>query len=358
MSKQKNISAYHIAAAYTGTVVGAGFASGQEIMQFFAAYGLAGFRGILLASLLFMLYGYLLLNLGSFYNARSHQTVIKYILSGKTSPLIDFTITGFLFITLTAMIAGAGAVGKEYLNLPYSLGSFVMALMVLGTVYLGVNFIIRALAAVVPFLVTGIFAITILAIFDSKTQPLPGLQQIPFPDLHPPLPGWGLSALVYTSYNLIIALGVLIPLGNRVTEKKTMKLGSLLGSIFLGAGAAAVMLTLILNFPRAAEYEIPMLYAVSHYSPLVHILYTMILFTEIYSTAVGNLFGLSARLTSLITLGHNKVITILTLAALLLSSLGFSRLVHYFYPVAGLAGIVLLLALTRYLAKILQEKII
>ncbi|MDO3677624.1 hypothetical protein [Paenibacillus ehimensis] len=36
---KKTVSILQIAATYTGTVVGAGFASGQSIMQFFTVYG-------------------------------------------------------------------------------------------------------------------------------------------------------------------------------------------------------------------------------------------------------------------------------------------------------------------------------
>ncbi|MFW5999730.1 MAG: hypothetical protein ACOCQC_03600 [Halanaerobiaceae bacterium] len=347
VEKQIKTSPYNIAAAYTGTVVGAGFASGQEIMQFFAAHGLAGFRGIILTSLLFIIFGYILLELGRLYGADSHQTIINLILGRRTSRIIDYTITCFLFFTLTAMIAGTGALFNEYIGLPIPAGNLIMSLAVLATVYLGIGVIIRALSAVVPFLMTGIFSIALLAIFDKTTNPLPGLKHIPLPDIKPPVPGWGFSALVYTSYNLIIAIGILAPLGNRIENKRTAKAGALLGGLALGAGAAAVMLSLFLNFPRAGKYEIPMLFAVSHYSPVIHFLFTLLVFTEIYSTAVGNLYGLTVRLNSSYNLSYKKVTFGLTLSALLASGFGFSRLIHYFYPVAGLTGIILLLALTR-----------
>ena len=39
----KSISTFKVAATYIGTVVGAGFASGQETLQFFAVFGVRGF---------------------------------------------------------------------------------------------------------------------------------------------------------------------------------------------------------------------------------------------------------------------------------------------------------------------------
>lgn len=37
---QKGISTFKVAATYIGTVVGAGFTSGQEMLQFFAVFGI------------------------------------------------------------------------------------------------------------------------------------------------------------------------------------------------------------------------------------------------------------------------------------------------------------------------------
>ncbi len=50
-----------IASIYVGTVIGAGFASGREIIDFFGVYGIKGIWGIVIAGLLFSLVGSLLL---------------------------------------------------------------------------------------------------------------------------------------------------------------------------------------------------------------------------------------------------------------------------------------------------------
>jgi len=41
--ENSRVSTFKVAATYIGTVVGAGFASGQEMLQFFAVFGLKGF---------------------------------------------------------------------------------------------------------------------------------------------------------------------------------------------------------------------------------------------------------------------------------------------------------------------------
>lgn len=45
--------AFQIAGAYIGVIVGAGFASGQEILQFFTSFGWISIAGTCMATLLF-----------------------------------------------------------------------------------------------------------------------------------------------------------------------------------------------------------------------------------------------------------------------------------------------------------------
>lgn len=45
---------WQVAAAYVGTMIGAGFASGQELMQFFVRFGIKGIWGALVTGFFFL----------------------------------------------------------------------------------------------------------------------------------------------------------------------------------------------------------------------------------------------------------------------------------------------------------------
>ena len=61
--KNTGVSTLKVAAAYIGTVVGAGFATGQEILQFFNRFGVMGLVGIVIATIMFVVFGYLIMDL-------------------------------------------------------------------------------------------------------------------------------------------------------------------------------------------------------------------------------------------------------------------------------------------------------
>ena len=51
-----------------GTIIGAGFASGQEIMSFFVKYGINGAWGMIVCGVLFFVYIYVVLKKIKVYN--------------------------------------------------------------------------------------------------------------------------------------------------------------------------------------------------------------------------------------------------------------------------------------------------
>jgi len=348
-NKGNTLSTFKIGATYIGTVVGAGFASGQEVLQFFAYYGGDGFAGLIITTLLFIIYGYIILTLGLQYNAHSHVKVI-YHASGKLLGIfIDIVITFFLFGTLTAMIAGSGAIFAEQFSLPAIWGNILMTVTAILTTLFGISGVINAISFVVPLLLTGVLSITIMTIITNFPFTQVTLQHI-LPG-QPPVPHWALSAIVYTSYNLVIAVAVLAPLGAEVKDNSKLKKGAIFGGLGLGIGASAILLSLILNFPGATTYEIPMIFIAGRFSPTIQIIYSIILLAEIYTTAVGNLFGFTIRVTK--SRGYLYKIIIITgaIIAFITSRIGFSRIVHYLYPLVGYAGFIMLIGLTYGILK-------
>lgn len=95
----KRYSTWRIAATYIGTVVGAGFASGQEVLQFFGYFGMWGIVGLILATALFIFFGYAVLRLGHQLAAESHLEVMNRAAGNWIGKAVD-AITTFFFLVL------------------------------------------------------------------------------------------------------------------------------------------------------------------------------------------------------------------------------------------------------------------
>ncbi|NLP25030.1 MAG: hypothetical protein GX382_11010, partial [Syntrophomonadaceae bacterium] len=115
---------------YLGAVVGAGFASGQEIVQFFVAYGSPGLTGALVATLLFASMGGLLLYLSHRYRVSNYQDLLSRVIGERVSPVIDIMLAVFLFLGISTMFSASGAVFYEHLYLPKKAGILAAYLLV------------------------------------------------------------------------------------------------------------------------------------------------------------------------------------------------------------------------------------
>ncbi len=340
MTRKKQLSVFTIAATYTGTVVGAGFASGQEVLQFFGYFGLRGILGLVLTTVLLAFFGYLILDLGRKLQANSHLPVVRYAGGKWAGTAVDWIITLFLFGSLVTMSAGAGAIFKEQLGLPFWLGSLVMIVISLVTVLTGIAGVVTSISFVVPLLLVAVFAITLYTLTADYSALASALRTY-FNPGKAPAPFWPLTALLYASYNLVLSAAILAPLGN-MSGPRQIKAGALLGGAGLGVGAAAIDLVLLTHINRAANFEIPMLYVAGTISPLARTVYTLILLAEIYTTAVSSLYGFATRLAGPARARYRWITPTAGAVAFILAQFGFSNLVGTLFPAVGFAGLILL----------------
>jgi len=334
--KAKGVSVFSVAATYVGTVVGAGFATGQEILKFFTHFGLFGIYGALVAMLLLALLGSAVLRLGFRERAKSHEDVVVAAAGTRIGRLLDWVITFFLFGSAAVMMAGAGAVFAEHWHLSRTMGTLLMALLAGGTVLTGLRGVVAAISAVAPILVLMVLVIA------SGTITGVGLSSADLAWFRPDAAAtglWPVSALLYVSYNLLLSVSVLGPLGAEASEERTLHAGGLIGGIVLGACALLINLAVMAGLPETAGYEVPMLHLARRFPTWIQTAYSAVLWAEVYTTAVSSLYGLAARLAEAETPRFRLVTAGAALLALVASQVGFSTLVGFLFPLVGWFGL-------------------
>ncbi|RDU23869.1 YkvI family membrane protein [Anaerosacchariphilus polymeriproducens] len=341
---KNSISTFKVAATYIGTIVGAGFATGQEVLQFFARFGFNGLYGLILTTILFIVFGYIIMNLGMQLNANSHLEVIRFSGGKIIGTIIDIIITFFLFGALTAMIAGSGALVEEQFGLSNIIGNLLMAIITALTVLTGISGVINSISFVVPFLLISVLGISAYSIAVTPPDMSVSSTIIENSDL---ISNWVLSSILYISYNTVLSIAVLGPLGAQAKDKKAIKYGSILGGLGLGIGSIMIYLALFGNITEISKLEVPMIYIAGVISPIIQIIYSIVLIAEVYTTAVGSLFGFTARIVNMQEQKNKArwIVIITTVIAFFASQFGFSNLVKYMYPLVGYGGIVLLICL-------------
>ena len=342
---KKSLSSFTIAATYVGTVVGAGFASGQEVLQFFGFFGIWGLIGIAIATALFIFFGNVIMQIGHNLGARSHEPVIREVGGRGISSIIDWTITFFLFGVVVTMAAGSGAIFVEQFGRAAFWGSLLMVVLPAITVLLGVNRVIESISLVAPILLLSVLSLGLWTVFSNLAGFTGNLSL--FNTTGAAIPNWPASAVLYVSYNIVLAVAVLAPLG-ALSRPEKIRSGAVLGGLGLGLGVLAIASAIIALAPQVGGLEVPMIAIAGGVSPLVRTLYSIVLIAEVYTTAVAGLYGFAARLAEPESRNY-KLLTVGTAAGgFVLAQFGFSTLVGTLFPAVGFAGLLLLGALTYY----------
>lgn len=338
-----HVSTVKIAATFIGTVVGAGFASGQETLRFFLIYGYKGLWGLALVTILFMVFGYIIMNLGRELHSQSQIEIIQYASGKSLGTIIDYIITFFLFGALTAMIAGAGAVLAQQFNISSLWGNIIMGIITALTVMTGIKGVINSISIVVPFLIISVLGISILSLIFN---PASSTNMEIISNVTVLKGNWLWSAILYTSYNIVLSIAVLGTLGNNARNRISIRNGAILGGLSLGLVATAIYFAMSNNIIDVIDKEVPMIYIAGRISYIIQLIYAVVLIAEIYTTAVGSLYSLTSRIVGMQKANTNYFIIAASVAALIASQFGFSNLVQYFYPIMGYGGILLLVCLT------------
>lgn len=329
--------------AFIGIIVGAGFASGQEILQYFTSFGIMGILAAFISTVMFAYLGMSLTRLGSRMQKTSHKEVI-YGISGKIlGTIVDYIIIFTLFGVGVVMVAGAGSIFTQQFGLPAALGSTILIVLVILTIMLNVEKVIAIIGGITPFL---ILMVVILAIYSLSTMDssFSFLDPIAKEQLSA-VPNWFLSALNYASFNIAVGASMAIVMGSTEKDEKIAARGGLFGGLGLGALIMLSHLAIFAKVDEVGNAEMPMLQIANDISPIVGWFMSFILFGMIFNTAVGMVYAFSARFMQSGTAKFKIFVIIVGIISYVLSFVGFTELVNMFYPVVGYLGFFLVAAL-------------
>ncbi len=333
---------WKVATTFVGTIVGAGFASGQELLKFFSHFGADGILGLFLSCLLFCVSGTMIMIISSKLRAVSFGEVIRVVCGKHIGPFMDLLLSLFLFGTLSVMLAGSGAVFLQQWGISFWFGTSLTLVITILTVLFGLKGIIKANSIVVPFMIAFCLLATLPALsIESLTAALKDF----IPAGRGAASHWLLSSLLYASYNITLSVCVLAPLGSEIKDRRPIILGGIIGGLGLGSLAMFINLAILSHYPTSALFEIPSLYLVRHFSTIIQFVFSLVLWAEIFTTIIGTIFGLSVRVAEFTGYSYLRTTVILMFLALGLSQAGFSGLVGTLYPLIGYISLVFLLML-------------
>ena len=343
-SKVNMVSVVKFAGAYVACIIGSGFATGQEIMQFFTSSGLMGIGASIIAMVIFSWFGGCIMEHGRELQLKNPGMILRYYCGAKLGVVVEWMIQLVLFCVFVVMISGAGATLSEYYGMNPMVGRVLMALLALGTVLLGLSKLMDILGVLGPIIIIFSVGIGLISIFnnlDGLKNAEAALQNL---EVAKATKSWWISGILYPAYNVFGTTIFLAGMGASAGNKKEALLGGTLGGILLGAAILAMNTGLLASITNVADKQVPSLVLATNISPALGVIFSIILVFGIYTTATPFLWSVCSKLAvEEKTKKFAITAVVITIVAFFLGLLPFGVLVGIIYPFTGYLGLMMFL---------------
>ena len=356
-----------------GTLIGAGFASGQEIYTFFFSHGMEGIYGILISCILMGVILYKALTKINKYNVSTYKEFLDIILRNKKfnkkqvknkceinyekkenikcassknlkmerlsiKEIINNTINIFILITFFIMIAGFGAYFEQELGIDKLVGSSILAILCFLIFMSNIEGVIKASELLVPILIAFLIIVGVINFNDIHFINIQNYTSITNDS------NFALDAILYSSYNSILLIPVLITLKNYLKDRKQVLVISIIITLITIVLTIIIFLVLTRIDVDITKLEMPIVYVISKMSKFLRYIYGFIILGSIFTTAI------SLGVSFLNNISKNKrsytqFAFIMCITSIIISNFGFSNLINSLYPIFGGLGIIQIILL-------------
>ncbi|ERS51760.1 hypothetical protein HMPREF1257_01534 [Corynebacterium sp. KPL1814] len=331
--------------AFIGIVVGAGFASGQEAMQYFVAFGEWGLWGIALAAALMMVTGVSILQLGSYFQAVEHTAVYNKIASPVTAKILDWSTLITLFSIGFVMFAGGGSnINQQFPSIPVWVGGTVMLILVLLVGLMDVDRVTRVIGTITPFIIFFVVLATGYTILTADVD-FASLNTWAIDNVNTSLPNWWLSALNYTGLNVMTAVSMSIVIGGNFLDNRAVGIGGVIGGFLYLILLALLVFALFFEAKDVNGEDMPVLKLITGIHPVLGVLMTFVIYGMVFNTAIGMFYALGKRLTRNNPQRFYPVYAASCIIGFILSFIGFQSLVSNVYPILGYLGLLMIVVM-------------
>ncbi len=314
-----------------GTMIGAGFASGQEIAVFFNTYGIKGIFGIFISSILTGVIIYKVFKIIQENQIHDYNNFLEKIsLNQKINKIIQIIVKLFLLTSFYIMVAGFCAYFKQEFNIPIFVSALIIATLCYLTLSKNIKGLISINSILVPIIIMFVLYIGIQNI-NFTTQYFSNNNL----DINNSYFKWLFSSILYTSYNTIILIPILINLNSYINTKSKAKKVSTICSIALAILGICIFCLLLRGENYISELELPIIQIVKEFGKIYSLIYGMVIISAIFTSCISAGYSF---LTNLKTY-NKKNIALLCFTSILISQIGFSKLVNIWYPFFGILGL-------------------
>lgn len=328
---------FSIVLVIIGALIGAGFASGQEIYSFFYSYGAIGIIGLIMTFTLVGITIYKTLKIIFKNKIENYDEFLKVFMKNqKITQIVNTILNILLLVTFYIMIAGFGAYFEQEIEVNRIIGSALLSIMSAIVFFTSVKGVLKVSQYIVPVLIIFIIIIGGINLLTLNVR-----NEIPVINK-----GWILSSISYCSFNMILLIPVLISLRKQITREANIKYIAIISGILMIIMSMIIYMLLLKVDIDISTLEMPVVYVVRTFFSNFKTLYAFIILSSIFTTAISIGIGFLQNICKN-KKSYTQFVLFMCITSLIICNFGFSNLVNLVYPIFGYIGIVQIILILK-----------
>lgn len=316
------MSVFSVVFSYIATVIGAGFASGQEMISFFVKYGNLSIAGVFISVIIFGAFAYAVLSDCNRFSVRSYDEYLRLVFPRRAAGFLTCLTFVFSFICFCTMTAGSGAMGAELLGVRPIYGNIIMCALSAAALLMGSKKALKYNSVLGGIIIVGVISCCFYIMGYREHQTLYNITKITA------------SSMSYAGYNLITAGVILVEMSGKIRSERQAAAAGFSAAFIMLVIMFLMWVILSIYYGSADLGEMPMLTMARRQNSVIAAMYAVLLFLSMLTTAIASGEAVMA-------IGGAQTLPLMLLCAVLLSSAGFSNMVNIAYRICGYAGIIL-----------------
>ena len=265
----------------------------------------------------------------------TYNEFLFYIFNNKNSKLVvilNYIINTFLLITFYIMVSGFTAYFKQEYNIPNYMTGIILAILCYVALNNNIDEVVKISAILVPVIILFIISFGLFDISNGINQVL----EMNFIANNFIRGMW--NSIIYSSYNSIILIPVLVTLKKYVNKKNFYSIGVITSLVVIVLSLFIYIILLKSNID-IIEFDLPIIYIVKQYGSVFKYLYGVVIVISIFTSIISA--GYSFLKNSIKNKKkYSKLLKVMCISSIFITNIGFSNLVNTLYPIFGILGIV------------------
>ena len=313
-----------VAFSVIASFIGAGFASGQEMLCYFVYLDQYGIIGIIVTAVFFTLFIYTVLSYSVSTHPKNFDEFLSVFKHNGTKTATKAIIAVFSFAVYGAMLSALGELIYDITGIPKGAGALICAVLSTVLFSAGIDKI---------FAFNGIIGICLVFLITYCC-----FYMLSYREYHvfsTQLTLSSINGMIYSGYNLVSLAPVLVSLSNRLKSRTDSAAASLSSGIMSVVIMSLIFCLLSIYAGKIELGALPMLTLAKRQNSGFAALYSTVLCVAIITTLLSSGGGLCNTL----NLKNKPIyIALVSACAYLLSGLGFANLINTAYRICGIGG--------------------